>query len=116
MTRSSYSSTEVEKYFSVKIQSSSPFHSNYKIRKVKDTKSYTYQYHRKKKKIWKWYVYILECLDDSYYTGMTWDPSIRFEQHLTGYGGKYSSEHGVKKLVYLEEHEDFELARERENK
>lgn len=53
-------------------------------------------------------------MDNTYYTGMTWDPGIRFEQHLSGFGGKYTGEHGVKKLVYLEEHEDFEVARERE--
>jgi predicted GIY-YIG superfamily endonuclease len=45
---------------------------------------------------------------------MTWNPSIRYEQHLSGFGGKYTAEHGVRRLVYLEEHEDFELARQRE--
>ncbi len=63
---------------------------------------------------WKWYVYIIECLDNSYYTGLTWDPSVRFEQHLFRHGSKYTSKHGVKKLVYLEEYEDFDEARYRE--
>lgn len=63
---------------------------------------------------WKWYVYIIECLDGSYYTGMTWDASIRCDQHLSKLGGKYTKEHGVKKLVYLEEHLDLEVARKRE--
>lgn len=65
-------------------------------------------------KQWKWYVYILETKNGFYYTGMTWNPAIRFEQHLSGLGGKYTSKYGVHKLVYLEEHEDFELARQRE--
>lgn len=65
-------------------------------------------------KKWKWYVYILELKNGMYYTGMTWNPSARFDQHLSGLGSKYTSKHGVKKLVYLEEHEDFDLARQRE--
>lgn len=63
---------------------------------------------------WKWNVYIIECLDDTYYTGLTWKAEIRYEQHLSGFGGKYTAQHGVKRLVYLEEHEDLETARKRE--
>lgn len=66
------------------------------------------------KKQWKWYVYILECLDGTYYTGLTWKPEIRYEQHLSRFGGKYTSIHGVRNLVYLEEHTDLEVARKRE--
>lgn len=65
-------------------------------------------------KLWKWYVYIIECLDDTYYTGLTWKPEIRFEQHLTKFGSKYTSKHGAKRVVYIEEHEDLEAARKRE--
>lgn len=63
---------------------------------------------------WKWYVYILECKDGLYYTGMTWKPSLRFDQHLSGLGGKFTALHGVNQLVYLEEHDDLEIARRRE--
>lgn len=63
---------------------------------------------------WKWFVYILECLDNTYYTGMTWKPEVRYEQHISKFGGKYTAAHGVKKLVYLEEHNDLEVARMRE--
>jgi putative endonuclease len=66
------------------------------------------------KKPWKWYVYIIECLDGTYYTGMTWKPELRYDQHLSGLGGKYTSQHGVKALVYYEEHIDHELAKNRE--
>ena len=65
-------------------------------------------------KRWKWYVYIIECLDGTYYTGMTWKPEIRYEQHLSKFGSKYTALHGVKKLVHLEAHEDIEVARRRE--
>lgn len=64
---------------------------------------------------WKWFVYIIECSDGGYYTGMTWNPQIRFEQHLSKLGGQYTKLHGVKRLAYLEEHENLEVARKREN-
>jgi putative endonuclease len=63
---------------------------------------------------WSWYVYILECHDKSYYTGITWKPEIRYGQHLSGSGSKYTSKHGVNKLVYLEKHDDLYVARKRE--
>ena len=63
---------------------------------------------------WKWYVYIIECKDSTYYTGLTWKPDIRWTQHLSGLGSKYTAKHKPKKLVYLEEHDDLEVARKRE--
>ena len=66
------------------------------------------------KETWKWYVYIIECLDHSYYTGITTKPIQRFDQHIDGLGSVYTSKHGVKDLVYVEEWEDFDTARERE--
>ncbi|MBI2012151.1 GIY-YIG nuclease family protein [Candidatus Daviesbacteria bacterium] len=63
---------------------------------------------------WSWYVYIIECRDGTYYTGLTWKPELRFEQHLSGLGGKYTAKHGVKRLVYFEQHNDYEQARIRE--
>lgn len=63
---------------------------------------------------WKWYVYIVECMDGTYYTGLTWKPDIRWTQHLSGLGSKYTARHKPKALVYLEEHSDLEVARRRE--
>ena len=63
---------------------------------------------------WKWYVYIIECKDDTYYTGMTWKPDQRWAQHLSGLGSKYTAKHGVKRLAYLEEYNDLNQARLRE--
>ena len=63
---------------------------------------------------WRWYVYIIECEDGTYYTGMTWNPSNRWEQHVSLMGSKYTSKHKPKKMVYIEEHEEFDTARYRE--
>ncbi len=63
---------------------------------------------------WKWYVYIIECNDSTYYTGLTWNVSNRFEQHISKLGSRYTREHGVKRIAYVEEHDNLEVARNRE--
>ena len=63
---------------------------------------------------WNWYVYIIECLDGSYYTGCTWNTGNRFDQHLTGLGSKYTGKHGLKRVAYVEQHNDLETALKRE--
>lgn len=63
---------------------------------------------------WKWYVYIVECLDSTYYTGMTWNYYQRDIQHAVGMGSKYTSQHGYKATVYVEEFDILEEARLRE--
>lgn len=65
-------------------------------------------------KTWHWYVYIVECLDNSYYVGRTWNIELRYDQHYSGLGGEYTKKHGIKKLAYIEEHETFEGASLRE--
>ncbi len=37
-----------------------------------------------------WYVYILRCKDDSFYTGSTTDICRRLEEHNSGKGGQYT--------------------------
>jgi len=64
--------------------------------------------------MWKWYVYIIECEDKSYYTGLTWQPNPRWTQHFAGLGSKYTSKHKPRAVVWLEEHDDLEVARRRE--
>ena len=66
-------------------------------------------------KKWKWYVYIVQCKDDSYYTGSTWSVANREWQHSLGNGSNYTKQHGFKKLVYYEEFENLEEARNREH-
>ena len=63
---------------------------------------------------WHWFVYIIECKNGKYYTGCTWDIAQRYEEHLSGLGSRYTSKHGVKRIVYYEEHDDLEGARYRE--
>jgi predicted GIY-YIG superfamily endonuclease len=63
---------------------------------------------------WKWYVYIIECEDGLYYTGLTWDTEKRFEQHKSGKGSKFTSKHGFKRVCYIEEFTDLHEARSRE--
>jgi putative endonuclease len=47
----------------------------------------------------KWFVYILECQDGSYYTGVTNDLDKRMEAHKTGKGSKYVNKKGFKELI-----------------
>ncbi len=39
---------------------------------------------------------------------------MRYDQHLSGLGGKYTAAHGVKAMVFFEEHTDLDEARRRE--
>jgi putative endonuclease len=66
------------------------------------------------KKQWHWYVYIIECLNGRYYTGMTWNVANRIEQHASGSGSKYTTKYGFKRLAYYEEFDDLDSARMRE--
>lgn len=63
----------------------------------------------------KWYVYIIECLDGLYYTGVTWNVEKRLEEHVSGKGSAFTARHGFKKLCYVEEFDDILQAREREH-
>ena len=64
---------------------------------------------------WRWHVYIIECADGLYYTGMTYNLEKRMEQHAIGKGSKFTSKHGFKRLKYTEEFDNINRAREREN-
>lgn len=48
----------------------------------------------------KWFVYILECQDGSYYTGVTNDVGKRMETHAKGKGSKYVNKKGFKELLF----------------
>tara|TARA_Y100000034_G_scaffold72180_1_gene87038 strand:+ start:569 stop:835 length:267 start_codon:yes stop_codon:yes gene_type:complete len=47
----------------------------------------------------QWKVYILECQDGSFYTGVTNDINPRMEIHTKGKGSKYVSKKGFKRLL-----------------
>ncbi len=61
-----------------------------------------------------WFVYILECRDNSYYTGITKDLSDRLKRHNSGKGAKYTNSRRPCRLVYSEEHNCESDARRRE--
>lgn len=48
----------------------------------------------------KWFVYILQCLDSSYYTGITNDVDKRMKAHAEGKGSKYVYRKGFKELLF----------------
>jgi putative endonuclease len=50
----------------------------------------------------KWIVYILECSDNSLYTGITNDMVRRLGEHRTGRGAKYTKHRRPLKVRYTE--------------
>ncbi|MCP5156417.1 MAG: GIY-YIG nuclease family protein [Ectothiorhodospiraceae bacterium] len=62
------------------------------------------------------YVYILECIDGSYYTGSTRDLDQRVWEHTIGLGARYTARRQPVKLVYAEEYDriDDAFAREKQ--
>ena len=51
-----------------------------------------------------WYVYIIECSNGYYYTGITNDIDKRMDKHAQGIASKFTRGFGFKKLLYREEH------------
>lgn len=48
------------------------------------------------------YVYILKCVDGSFYTGYTKDLDERTRQHQNGKGARYTKAHPPEHLAYVE--------------
>ena len=61
-----------------------------------------------------WYVYILECGDETLYTGITDDVQRRLAAHQAGKGAKYTRGRGPLKLRYQEVCESYSNALRRE--
>jgi putative endonuclease len=51
------------------------------------------------------WMYILKCADNSYYVGSTKNLELRFEQHQSGKGSRYTSGRLPVELVYGEEYD-----------
>jgi putative endonuclease len=51
------------------------------------------------------WMYILQCSDVSYYVGSTRNLELRFSQHQSGKGSKYTSGRLPVQLVYCEEYD-----------
>ena len=47
-----------------------------------------------------WYLYILECADNTLYTGITLDPERRLTEHNNGTGAKYTRARLPAAMVY----------------
>lgn len=60
------------------------------------------------------YVYVLECADDSLYTGYTTDVERRLDEHDAGKGAKYTRGRTPVSLVYSESFETRSDAMSRE--
>ena len=51
----------------------------------------------------QWYVYILECQDGSFYTGITNNLDARMQAHAIGKGSKYVYKKGFKELLRVKQ-------------
>jgi putative endonuclease len=60
------------------------------------------------------YTYILECSDDTFYTGYTNDIEKRLKAHNDGNGAKYTKSRRPVKIVYYEQYESKIDAQKRE--
>ncbi|MDH3977052.1 MAG: GIY-YIG nuclease family protein [Gammaproteobacteria bacterium] len=61
-----------------------------------------------------WHVYILQCADDTYYTGIAIDVTKRVGTHNLGRGAKYTRSRLPVTLVHSETAEDKSAALRRE--
>ncbi len=50
-----------------------------------------------------YYVYVIQCVDGTFYTGYTKDLDARLRLHKNGKGARYTRMHKPLKLVYTEE-------------
>lgn len=63
------------------------------------------------------WVYIMASdYNGTLYIGVTSDITKRIHQHKTGAADGFTKEHGIKKLVYIEKHENAESAISREKR
>ncbi|MFZ5919297.1 MAG: GIY-YIG nuclease family protein [Chloroflexota bacterium] len=60
------------------------------------------------------YTYLLQCADDSYYTGWTTDLAARLQAHNRGRGARYTRGRRPVRLVYWEAQPDRSAAQRRE--
>lgn len=60
------------------------------------------------------YVYILKCVDGTYYTGSTKNLDVRIQQHQNGQGARYTQKPLPVKLEYFEEYSRIDIAFYRE--
>ncbi len=57
-----------------------------------------------------WFVYILECKDGSYYTGITTDLERRLHEHQSGKGSKYVKNRGARNYIFIQQVDNRSIA------
>jgi len=62
----------------------------------------------------EWHLYIAECADGSYYTGIAKDVEKRMAAHNAGKGSKYTKTRGPVQAVFREPQADYSAALRRE--
>ena len=62
----------------------------------------------------RFFLYILECIDGSYYVGSTNDVDERLKRHNAGEAAEWTRNRRPVKIVYQEQHESLLHARQRE--
>jgi len=63
-----------------------------------------------------YYVYVILCKDNSFYTGYTKNLDSRMRLHMNGKASRYTRMHRPKKIVYVEEFDSRTKAMQRERK
>ncbi len=61
-----------------------------------------------------WFVYILQCKDGSFYTGITTNIKQRVATHNSGKGAKYTRARLPVAVVYSQKHQNRSTATKRE--
>lgn len=54
----------------------------------------------------KYFVYIIQTVDNTLYCGIAKDVFKRFYEHINGKGAKYTKSHKPEKIVYIKDFED----------
>ena len=62
----------------------------------------------------KYYLYILKTVDNTLYCGIARDVLVRFKEHLSGKGAKYTRSHKPESIVYVDIFEDKSSASKEE--
>ena len=63
-----------------------------------------------------WYLYLIECVDGSIYTGITVDLDARYAAHKNGSGARYTRSHPPARLLGFETHPDRSSASKAEHR
>lgn len=61
-----------------------------------------------------WFLYLIECIDGSVYTGITVDVEARYTAHVNGKGARYTRSHPPLRLLGSEAHADRSAASQAE--